>query len=373
MASSLCFAASSATFLATPSCIRPGVTSRRAPVPARARRRTAHVRCDAEHPSWHDPLSLDADLPRPFAAVPNRGTNEDVDASTEFAGGSGSSGAKNRSGGSGGSGDNEDLPADITEALKAGLIGSEAIARYRNFAALPLLGWLMSVPAFRTRMLADSTFIFKLLIQELVGNGTALASEITERGPAIFDELEYVASDLIVGTVVEAAFVWLLAPTLALPSKNGSNALSRYLSALPSNAFVASTKARSFTTTQRAAAFVYAGAQYAVIGFAAGIVGTAITYGLISARQWIDPSYSPKRALPDVIPNSAAWGAFMSLSSNTRFQIVEGMERGIAVLTKGSKAPLVNYGIVALRTANNYWGGVQFVQFFRFLGLHEME
>lgn len=281
-------------------------------------------------------------------------------------------GSSSISGGGGNSGDDDDdLPDDVCEALSVGIVDAEALVRYRNFRRIPVLGLLMRWPAFRQRLLADASFFFKLMIQELVGSGTALASEIAVRGEHIWDEMEYVASDLIVGTVVEAAFVWILAPTLALPSRQASSgAIGKWLSALPANAFEASTRLRSYTLMQRTASFVHAGVQYLFIGFAAGIVGTAITYALIESRKLVDKSYQPKRPLPDVLPNSAAWGAFMALSSNTRFQIVEGLERGIAVLCGGTSAPAVNAGIVTLRFANNYYGGVQFIQFFRFLGLH---
>lgn len=298
----------------------------------------------------------------------------DIDATEVPYGGSDGNGPgrqyPNGPGGGEGDADDTDLPDDLTEALALNIVGREAVTRYSNFIQIPILGALMSVTPFRTRMLADSSFFFKLLIQELVGNGTALASEIAVRGKDIVDELEYVASDLIVGTVVEAAFVWLLAPTLSLPSKAAISPLGKFLRSLPANAFEASTPLRVYSFPMRFASFVYAGGQYAAIGFVAGVVGTAITYGLIEARKAVDKTYSPLRPLPAVLPNSVAWGAFMALSSNTRFQAVEGLERAIAKLFNGTSSAVVNSAIVALRFANNYWGGVQFVQFFRYLGLH---
>lgn len=227
----------------------------------------------------------------------------------------------------------------------------------------------LAIPAFRTRFLADSAFAFKLLVQELVGNGTALASEIAVRGKDIVHELEYVASDLIIGTVIEAAFVWVLAPTVRVPPAN-VGAIARYIASLPSHVFQPSTQLRTFSMSQRVAAYWYAAGQYAIMGFLGGVIGTAITYGILEARKRFDSAYKPERPLPAVIPNSIAWGAFLAFSSNTRFQIVEGMELAFARMAAGRATSAVNSGIVLLRFANNYWGGVQFVQFFRFLGLH---
>jgi len=285
-------------------------------------------------------------------------------------GGGGGAGADGSGGSGSGDGSDDDLPADLREALALGVLKREAVDRYRSFLRIPLLGALIHIASFRSRLLADPTFFFKILVQEVIGNGTALASEIAVRGKDTWDELEYVASDLIVGTVVEAAFVWILAPTLALPKPAGGGKLSAFLNSLPANAFA---KAPNATLPLRLASFAYGGLQYMVVGLLGGIVGTAITYGLIESRKKLDKSYQPKRPLPDVLPNSLAWGAFMAVSSNTRFQIVEGLERGIAAVCGGAQKPAVNAGIVTLRFANNYWGGVQFVQFFRWTGLHATE
>lgn len=287
--------------------------------------------------------------------------------------GKGSSGAGGGNRFRGGDDNEEDsggpLPDDIRIALASGVLSKDSLARYYAALGNPLTKLCLSIPAFRSRFLADSAFVFKLLVQELIGNGTALASEIAVRGKDIVHELEYVASDLIVGTVVEAAFVWLLAPTLPLPT-SGQSAIAKYFSSLPANVFQRSTAMQHFSLSQRAVSFFYAGAQYAIIGVVAGIVGTAITYGIIESRKYLDKSYKPERPLPAVLPNSAGWGTFMAVSSNTRFQIVEGMELGIAQMFAARGDGFVNSGIIALRFANNYWGGVQFVQFFRYLGLH---
>lgn len=299
-------------------------------------------------------------------------------------GGSGLSGAGGEGGddsgasGRGSGGDNagdedyseDSLPDDMKAALAYGSISGDAVSRYLKAMKNPVTRFLLTFGSFRSRFLVDSSFLFKLLVQEVIGNGTALASEIAVRGKEIVHEVEYVASDLIVGTVIEAAFVWLLAPTLVLPSGGNVSALARYVTALPSHMFQAASPLQSFSVGQRVASFVYAGGQYALIGFVGGVVGTAITYALLEGRKRLDEGYTPMRPMPAVIPNSAGWAAFMALSSNTRFQIVEGMELGIAQMLTGSSASLVNPAIIALRFVNNYWGGVQFVQFFRAIGLH---
>ncbi|PXF44761.1 Protein RETICULATA-RELATED 5, chloroplastic [Gracilariopsis chorda] len=143
-------------------------------------------------------------------------------------GGGGGRGAGGSNGGDSFHNDHSDhhnrLPEDLQLALAYGSLSPEALTRYFNALENPFLKLLMSIPAYRTRALADSSFLFKLLAQEVIGNGTALASEIAVHAEHLMDELEYVASDLIVDTVVEAAFVWSLAPKLSLPASASSSA-----------------------------------------------------------------------------------------------------------------------------------------------------
>lgn len=228
--------------------------------------------------------------------------------------------------------------------------------------------------SFRDRFLCDEQFVFKLLAQELIGNGTSLAGEFIERREHIIDELEYVFSDLMIGTVVEAAFVWLLTPRVPFPALQTTSvsALRSLINALPASVFEANTATRSYSLMQRIASLLFVSSQYMAIGFGCGIIGTILVYGMIKGRQMIQPDYVPKRSMPEVVPNSLGWGLFLATSSNFRFQVVEGMEIALARLLKQREMALKSL-IVILRFANNLYGGVQFVQFFRLLGLQDTE
>lgn len=274
------------------------------------------------------------------------------------------------------------LPADLAAAVQAGTLGADALGRYLHLVrpgGNRLLSWATTHWApFRNRILADEAFLFKLAAQEVIGNGTALVGEIAVRGPAIVDELEYVGADVAVGTVVEAAFVWLLAPltpharTAAAAAAAGSP-LRSALSALPASVFEASAPGRVYSVGQRAASFFWTGGQYGAIGFGAGLAGTALTYGVIQARRALDAGYVPERPQPAVVPNSAAWAAFMAGSSNARFQAVDGVELAVGRAVGGRHPGVLRVAILGLRTANNLLGGIQFVQWMRWLGLQSTD
>ncbi|KAA8496794.1 Protein RETICULATA, chloroplastic [Porphyridium purpureum] len=264
-----------------------------------------------------------------------------------------------------------DLPLDMAEAMQRGILTTELLSVYlKNVGGL--MGWFVrNVKPYRDRLLCDNEFLFKLMVQEVIGNGTQLAGEIVMRGKEIYEELEYVFSDLVIGTVVEAAFVWILTPCIPFPAmaKTSSSAVTQYLRNLPANMFEPSSALRKFSASQRLASLFYVGAQYFAVGVVCGVIGTWITYALITARKALDKSYVQHRPLPAVIPNSVGWGAFMGLSSNTRFQAVEGLERIAARALQNRSEAFLRFVILFLRFGNNYYGGIQFVQFFRFLGL----
>ncbi|KAK4529484.1 hypothetical protein CCYA_CCYA01G0341 [Cyanidiococcus yangmingshanensis] len=276
----------------------------------------------------------------------------------------------------------ESLPPELIEAVRRCWIERRTLARYLA-QDRGLVGWLLQWRFFRDRVLADPEFIFKLLAQEYIGNGTQLVGEFLVRGREIVDELEYVLSDLIVGTVVEASFVVLLAPSVPFPQMQHElsatfqrgwwqtrwNRYLQWAQSLPANAFEKSIPPlRVYPLPSRVLTVLHTSAQYFLIGFACGIVGTAITYGLLGVRRTFDPAYKPARPMPPVVPNSVGWGAFMALSSNPRFQLVEGLER-LSHMLLANHALWNRVFIVTLRFMNNFYGGINFVQFFRWAGL----
>lgn len=60
----------------------------------------------------------------------------------------------------------------------------------------------------------------------------------------------------------------------------------------------------------------------------------------------------------------------MALSSNTRYQIVNGLERVVESSAVAQKVPLIAMAFtVGIRFANNIYGGMQFVDWARFAGV----
>lgn len=68
------------------------------------------------------------------------------------------------------------------------------------------------------------------------------------------------------------------------------------------------------------------GFLFAFVGMCAGLTGTAISNGLLLLRQKLDPKFKSQNEAPNVPLNAATWAAHMGISSNVRYQILNGLD-----------------------------------------------
>ena len=97
---------------------------------------------------------------------------------------------------------------------------------------------------FRERLLADPKFLHRLAIEEAISITTTLLAQYERRKEKFFEELDYVITDTVRGTVVDFFTVWLPAPTLSFLSRadeinvpDSIDALQGLLGSIPDNAF----------------------------------------------------------------------------------------------------------------------------------------
>ena len=282
-------------------------------------------------------------------------------------------------GGGGDGGDDEEVDGEVAALLKKYnlkasdlppgtlALGAEKLARFLaayTAAGTGLNRWLINTwPAWRDKMLADPDFAYKLFIEETVGLSIAMSGTIAARGKDVLKELDYVLTDCAVGAVLNFVLIWLLAPTVAVRAAS-SSALGNYVAKLP--AFVLAEG--SYSVGQRAMAGVYKGSLFAFCGFLGSLGGTTLSFLLLKVRQLIDPVNNADKPLPNVLTNSLGWASFMFVSTNPRYQIVNGLERGIALVAAPSVSKASS---LALRTGNNLVGGSTWVLWARFIGLQK--
>lgn len=102
---------------------------------------------------------------------------------------------------------------------------------------------------------------------------------------------------------------------------------------VPSNSFPHTVKALAHTCAAGQ------GVVFAVVGFAAALVGTAMSNGLIAARSRLDKNFKSQNKPPNVILNAGTWAAHMGVSANLRYQVINGLDMVCAWLPRRFPPP----------------------------------
>ncbi|XP_021737928.1 protein RETICULATA-RELATED 1, chloroplastic-like [Chenopodium quinoa] len=267
------------------------------------------------------------------------------------------------------------LPSDILEAAKTTGIRELILMRYLELQGLfwPL-GFLMRhCSMLRNRMIADPAFLFKVGTEIVIDSCCATFAEVQKRGKDFWNEFELYAADLLVGVVVDIALVGMLAPYVRIGQQTVSRGLlGRFQLAcrnLPSSVFEAERPGCRFSVKQRTASYFYKGVLYGAVGFGCGIVGQGIANMIMTAKRKIKKS-DDDVPVPPLVKSAALWGVFLAISSNTRYQIVNGLERVVETSPLAKKVPPVAMAFtVGVRFANNIYGGMQFVDWAKLSGV----
>ncbi|XP_019702168.2 protein RETICULATA-RELATED 3, chloroplastic-like [Elaeis guineensis] len=211
---------------------------------------------------------------------------------------------------------------------------------------------------WRSRVSADSQFPFKVLMEELVGVTACVLGDMASRPNFGLNELDFVFSTIVVGSIVNFVLMYLLAPTAATAAATRS--------ALPSHMF----EPGAYSLLSRLGTFVYKGVTFAAVGFAAGLAGTAISNGLIALRKKMDPAFQTPNKPPPTVLNALTWALHMGVSSNFRYQTLNGLE---FVIEKALPPAGFKTSVVVLRSLNNVLGGMSFVLLARLTGSQKLE
>ncbi|GMH12651.1 hypothetical protein Nepgr_014492 [Nepenthes gracilis] len=267
------------------------------------------------------------------------------------------------------------LPSDMLEAAKITGIRELILTRYLDVqgSAWPL-GFLMRhCWMLRNRMLADPSFLFKVGTEVIIDSCCATFAEVQKRGKDFWAEFELYLADVLVGIVVDIALVGMLAPyvRIGIPrvSKGFLGQVQHACGSLPSSVFEAERPGCRFSVKQRVAAYFYKGILYGSVGFGCGIVGQGIANLIMTAKRSIKKS-DEDIPVPPLVKSAALWGIFLAVSSNTRYQIVNGLEQLVEASPLAKKVPPVTMAFtVGVRFANNIYGGMQFVDWAKWSGV----
>ncbi|RDX99696.1 Protein RETICULATA-RELATED 3, chloroplastic, partial [Mucuna pruriens] len=257
-----------------------------------------------------------------------------------FAGGAGGAGVGHGGGGGGGGGGGESW-------------GDDGKSQDSSFGVLGLFlnGW-------RSRVAADPQFPFKVLMEELVGVSACVLGDMASRPNFGLNELDFVFSTLVVGAILNFTLMYLLAPTM---TASASSLPALFASCPKSHMF----EPGVYSLLDRFGTLVYKGTIFSVVGFGAGLVGTTISNGLIKLRKSMDPTFETPNKAPPTILNALTWAGHMGLSSNLRYQTLNGVE---FMLERVLNPLAFKSSVLVLRCVNNVLGGMSFVLLARLTG-----
>ncbi|KAJ6750848.1 hypothetical protein OIU85_001391 [Salix viminalis] len=253
----------------------------------------------------------------------------------------------------------ESLPKDLAAAIEAGRVPGSIVSRYLDLEKSAVFRWLLQFGGFKERLLADDLFLTKVAIECGVGIFTKTAAELERRREKFTKELDFVVADVVMAIIADFMLVWLPAPTVSLrpPLAVSAGQVAKFFYSCPDNAFQVALAGTSYSFAQRIGAIMRNGSKLFAVGTGASLIGVGITNALIKARKALDKSFAGEAEDVPVLSTSVAYGVYMAVSSNLRYQILAG------VIEQRILEPMLHQHKVALsaicfvvRTGNTFLG-----------------
>ncbi|KAG6502456.1 protein RETICULATA-RELATED 5, chloroplastic-like [Zingiber officinale] len=275
----------------------------------------------------------------------------------------------------------EALPQDLQKGLDLGIVSPEILQNFFDLEQYPLISELIHrFQGFRERLLADPKFLHRLAIEEAISITTTLLAQYERRKGRFLEEIDYVLTDTIRGSVVDFFTVWLPAPTLSFlthadesSSSENFDLLKDLLGSIPDNAFQKNVVGKDWNLSHRFASVFVGGLKLAGVGFISSIGAGVASDVLYLLRQSLRPALSVnKRKRSPIYKSAIVYGCFLGTSANLRYQIIAGLvEHRLSdyLLSYGNGTLLVNALSFTVRTINSYWGTQQWVDLARYTGL----
>ncbi|KAI4383944.1 hypothetical protein MLD38_009722 [Melastoma candidum] len=275
----------------------------------------------------------------------------------------------------------EALPQDLQKGLDLGLISPEVLQNFFDLEKYPLVAELTHrFQGFRERLLADPKFLHRLAIEEAISISTTLLAQYERRKENFFEELDYVITDTLRGSVVDFFTVWLPAPTISFlsntddlsgPVVDNMDNLLGLLGSVPDNAFQKNIAGKNWNLNHRIASVFVGGFKLASVGVISSVGAVAASNVLFALRRFINPALVSKQVnkRSPILKTAAVYGCFLGISANLRYQFIAGIVEHRISEEFASETLLVNALSFVSRTINSYWGTQQWVDLARFTGL----
>ncbi|XP_031494020.1 protein RETICULATA-RELATED 4, chloroplastic-like [Nymphaea colorata] len=269
----------------------------------------------------------------------------------------------------------ESLPSDLAAAIQEGRIPGEIVYRFSELERSAVLRWLLQFGGFKERLLADDLFLAKVAMECGVGIFTKTAAEYERRREKFVKELDFVLADVVMAIIADFMLVWLPAPTVSLkpPLALSAGPIAKFFHTCPDNAFQVALAGTSYSFLQRVGAILRNGLKLFAVGTSASLIGTGVTNGLINARKAFDKNFAGEAEDVPIISTSVAYGVYMAVSSNLRYQILAGViEQRILEPLLHEQKLILSALCFAVRTGNTFLGSLMWVDYARWIGIQKI-
>lgn len=279
----------------------------------------------------------------------------------------------------------EALPQDIQKGIDLGVVSPEILQNFFDLEKYPVVDELIHrFQGFRERLLADPKFLNRLAIEEAISITTAVLAQYEKRKGRFFEEIDYVLTDTIRGSVVDFFTVWLPAPTISLLSiaDDGSGEslelLRGLLGSLPDNAFQKGIVGQNWDINQRFASVLMGGIKLAGVGYVSSIGAGVASDILYAARRVLRPSASAEavQIRSPIWKSAAVYSGFLGTSANLRYQVIAGLVEhrlGEYLVSYYNQPLLANVLSFVARIINSYFGTQQWIDLARSTGIQTSE
>ncbi|KAG6482218.1 hypothetical protein ZIOFF_058849 [Zingiber officinale] len=223
-----------------------------------------------------------------------------------------------------------DLPAGLRQAYELGLVSSAQMVQFLAFNARPTVTravsrstpeWLSR--AFIGRMIADPSFLYKLILEESVTCAYSAWWEFKNRKERIKQEWHLALLNILTVMTCNGIIVWSLAPCRSYGNTFRTD-LQNSIQKLPNNIFEKDYLMREFDLQKRVYSFFYKAAEFSLLGSTARTVQSGLS-NFFSSKK--DERLSV--TVPSVSTNALGYGAYLGFYANLRYQILNGVDRAM--------------------------------------------
>mmetsp|Transcript_8330 Transcript_8330/g.17997 ORF Transcript_8330/g.17997 Transcript_8330/m.17997 type:complete len:340 (-) Transcript_8330:80-1099(-) len=244
---------------------------------------------------------------------------------------------------------------------------------------------------YRARVAADPNFLVKSVLEVALAAGTQFAAEWNRRGgvKGCLTEIDFVVAGVLTAIAGKYYSAWRVAPTAKIDGDDDNDDAGDgskdgvlveedgfWSTKVPSNAFqpYLLDGATRPTPIGRLASLV---APIPTL-FRAGVIASAIGYGLtsvlITLRTLLVPDYVAQTVNINIVHACVYTGAFMSIVSNIRYQLLQGLIEPKLVDRFFGRWPPVQAALTfAVRLANGLLGSMIAIAGMKWLGLQKLK